>query len=73
MNTRQFIKDSVNVLRAASVGRYEHDSEAVREIRREMMGCTSSLKADRENLARDRRRVAADVRTSFIRITQTKP
>lgn len=60
MNTRQFIKDSVNVLRAASVGRYEHESEAVREIREEMFG---TPKSDKENLIADRRRVAQDVRT----------
>lgn len=68
MRIKHFIRNSVNVLRSASRGEYEHESEAVRAIRREMMERPSSLRTDRENLAADRRRVAADVRISFNRL-----
>jgi len=68
MKMNKFFLRGVNVFRDASRGTYEHESEAVREIRREMMGRPSSLKADKENLVGDRRRVAADVRGSFNRI-----
>lgn len=68
MRIKMFIEKGIRVLRSASRGRYDHDSEAVREIRREMMDSPSSLRTDRQNLVADKHRVAADVRVSFNKI-----
>lgn len=61
-----FVTDGTRTLRDAARGDYHHESEAIRQLRKEMFGDTYSN--DAQNLRKDRLKVGRDVRISFNRI-----
>lgn len=68
-STSLFLKKGFSVLRNASNNRYNQHNEAIEEIRKEMMGSTSSTPADdKRNLMRDKKNVAGDCRRAYEKI-----
>ena len=63
-NMHRFVTNGVKVFRSASAGRYNEESESVKELKQELMEA-SSFRQDAANLREDRRRVGHDVRKSF--------
>ena len=63
-NMHRFVTNGVKVFRSASAGRYNEESESVKELKQELMEA-SSFRQDTANLREDRRRVGHDVRKSF--------
>lgn len=62
-----FVSDGARTLREAAMGRYNHESEAIQELREEMFG-KGSIVNDAQSLRRDRMMVGRDVRNSFNKI-----
>ncbi|MGI6862590.1 hypothetical protein ACMYZ8_02120 [Bacteroides sp. KG156] len=62
---RRFIKNGASTFREASQGNYKQNSEAISEIREEVIGKSRSKADDRRNLLEDRRKIEKDVRKSF--------
>lgn len=67
-NICTFVRNGVSALRSASSGRYNEESDIVREYRNELDGRTSGRSLDMQNLMQDRRKVENDVRVSFNKI-----
>ncbi len=67
-NIRTFVRNGVSALRSASSGKYNEESDIVREYRNELDERTSGRSLDMQNLMRDRRKVENDVRVSFNKI-----
>lgn len=67
-NIRTFVRNGVSALRSASSGKYNEESDIVREYRNELDERTSGRSLDMHNLMRDRRKVENDVRVSFNKI-----
>lgn len=61
----RFIKNGASTFREASQGNYKQNSEAISEIREEVIGKSCSRADDRRNLLEDRRKIEKDVRKSF--------
>nr|DAQ59648.1 MAG TPA: hypothetical protein [Caudoviricetes sp.] len=57
-----FIKNGVSTFRDASQGRYKQNSEAISEIRREIL---EIRKGDKRNLREDRKNIERDMRRSL--------
>lgn len=60
-----FVKNGVSVLRRASSGNYEENSQEIEALKREIFSTPSNHHTDMENLRKDRNNVARDVRTAF--------
>lgn len=67
-NIRTFVRNGVSTLRSASSGKYNEESDIVREYRNELDERTSGRYIDMQNLMQDRRKVENDVRVSFNKI-----
>ena len=67
-NIRTFVRNGVSALRSASSGKYNEESDIVREYRNELDERTSGRSLDMQNLMQDRRKVENDVRVSFKKI-----
>ncbi|WP_443702372.1 hypothetical protein [Prevotella sp.] len=67
-NIRTFVRNGVSALRSASSGKYNEESDIVREYRNELDERTSGRSLDMQNLMQDRRKVENDVRMSFKKI-----
>ena len=63
----RFIKNGASTFRDASQGRYRQNSEAISEIRKEILEKDRNRNDDKRNLMKDRKNVEGDVRKSFIR------
>ncbi|OAV70075.1 hypothetical protein Barb6XT_00111 [Bacteroidales bacterium Barb6XT] len=63
-----FLKNGFSVFRSASQGEYSGDSEAIREIRNEIMQTERSFADDKKNLRQDRSNIERDMRKSFNKI-----
>ena len=61
----RFIKNGASTFREASQGNYKQNSEAISEIREEVIGKSCSRADDKRNLLEDRRKIEKDVRKSF--------
>ncbi len=64
----QFVANATYVFGRASKGQYHSDSEAIKELQREVLYGKSDRRNDAENLTNDRRNVAADIRKSFNKL-----
>jgi hypothetical protein len=64
----QFVANATYVFGRASKGQYHSDSEAIKELEREVLYGKSDRRNDAENLTNDRRNVAADIRKSFNKL-----
>lgn len=65
---QEFTVNGIRVLSKSSKGQYHDESDAVKNIKEEMMSGTSDRHRDLENRMRDRRNVEADIRKSFNKI-----
>ena len=61
-----FVSNGVKTFRAAAIGCYNGESEAMRQIREDVMNDPVS---DSDRLRRDWRNVGRDVRVSFTKLT----
>lgn len=61
-----FVSNGIKTFRTAAVGSYNGESEAVRQIREDMMHNTAS---DSERLRRDWKNISRDVRISYNKLT----
>lgn len=64
----QFVANATNVFGRASKGQYHSESEAIKELQREVLYGKSDRRNDAENLTNDRRNVAADIRKSLNKL-----
>lgn len=64
----RFIKNGASTFRDASQGRYKQNSEAISEIRKEILEKDRNRNDDKRNLMKDRKNVEGDVRKSFNEI-----
>lgn len=62
-----FVFKGARTFREATMGRYNHESKVIQELREEMFG-NDSMVSDAQNLRRDIMMVRHDVRTSFNKI-----
>lgn len=62
-----FVSDGARTFHDAALGKYHHESEAIQQLREELLG-NSSITSDAQNLRRDRMNVGRDVRVSFNKI-----
>lgn len=62
-----FVSDGARTFHDAAMGKYHHESEAIQQLREELLG-KSSITGDTQNLRRDRMNVGHDVRISFKKI-----
>lgn len=62
-----FVSDGTRTFREAAMGQFRHESEAIQQLREEMLSATS-VTSDAQNLRRDRLMVSRDVRASFNKI-----
>ena len=58
----------MSVFRKASKGKFKEESDAVKNIKEEIMSNSSNRHIDIENRLRDRRNVEADIRRSYNKI-----
>lgn len=65
---QEFAANGARVFGKASKGQYHAESEAIKEIKEEIMSGSSSRRDDTENRLRDRRNVNADIRRSLNKI-----
>jgi hypothetical protein len=65
---KRFIANGSKTFREAASGQYDGDSQAVRDIRKEMLRDRNSAD-DSNNLKKDRRNVAGDIRRSFDKLS----
>ena len=61
----RFIKNGASTFRDASQGNYRQNSEAIVEIREEVIGKGRNRADDKKNLMEDRKKIEKDVRNSF--------
>lgn len=61
----RFIKNGASTFRDASQGHYRQDSEAISEIRKEILETDRNRIDDKKNLMEDRKKIERDVRKSF--------
>lgn len=66
-----FITNGAETFRQASRGKYEHDSDAIKGLRKEMFDTSKEKHKDACNLRQDRRNVSKDMRRSFTKLTTT--
>ena len=64
-NIRTFVRNGVSALRSASSGKYNEESDIVREYRNELYGRTSGRSLDMQNLMQDRRKVEKRCQNKF--------
>lgn len=67
---RAFAQNGFYMLRIASSGNYNEESDIVREYRKELDSQTSGRLVDFQNLLNDRRNVGNDVRVSFNKLVK---
>lgn len=65
---QEFAANGARVFGKASKGQYHAESEAVKEIRKEIMSGSSNRHDDVANRLQDRRNVNADIRRSLNKI-----
>lgn len=61
----RFIKNGASTFRNASQGHYKQNSEAISEIRKEIMEKDRDRTDDKRNLIKDRKNVERDVGRAF--------
>ena len=61
----RFIRNGVCAFRDASIGQYKGDSEAISELRKELLEKNSDRSEDKKNLMEDRKHIERDVCVSF--------
>ena len=64
---QEFTANGMSVFRKASKGKFK-ESDAVKNIKEEIMSNSSNRHIDIENRLRDRRNVEADIRRSYNKI-----
>ena len=64
----RFIKNGASTFRDASQGHYKQNSEAISEIRKEILEKDRNRNDDKRNLMEDRKNIEGDVRRSFNEI-----
>ena len=64
----RFIKNGASTFRDAYQGHYKQNSEAISEIRKEILEKDRNRNDDKRNLMEDRKNVEGDVRRSFNEI-----
>ena len=64
----RFIKNVASTFRDASQGLYKQSSEAISEIRKEILEKDRNRNDDKRNLMEDRKNIEGDVRRSFNEI-----
>lgn len=64
----RFIKNGASTFRNASQGHYKQNSDAISEIRKEIMERDRDRTDDKRNLIKDRKNVEGDVRRAFHEI-----
>ncbi|MDR1919474.1 MAG: hypothetical protein LBQ65_07500 [Tannerellaceae bacterium] len=62
---RDFILNGAVVFRNASHGRYRHTSQAIDEIRDEMLQKGSGRDEDKRNLLKDKKNISTYIRSAF--------
>lgn len=62
---QEFAANGARVFGKAAKGQYHSESEAVKEIKKEIMSGSSSRRDDTANRLRDRRNINADIRRSL--------
>ena len=60
-NIRTFVRNGVSALRSASSGRYNEESDIVREYRNEIYGKRSGWETDRRKQHEDWKKVESDI------------
>lgn len=65
---QEFAVNGMSVFRKASKGKFKEESDAVKNIKEEIMSNSSNRHIDIENRLRDRRNVEADIRRSYNKI-----
>lgn len=65
---QEFTANGMSAFRKASKGQFKEESDAVRNIKEEIMSDSSNRHIDIENRLRDRRNVEADIRRSYNKI-----
>ena len=60
---QEFAANAARVFGKAAKGQYHSESEAVKEIKKEIMSDSSSRRDDTANRLRDRRNINADIRS----------
>lgn len=64
----RFIKNGASTFRDASQGHYKQDSDAISEIRKEILEKDRGRSDDKKNLIEDRKNIEGDVRKAFDEI-----
>lgn len=65
---QEFATNGARVFNKASKGQYHSESEAVKEIKKEIISGSSSRRDDAANRLRDRRNINTDIRRSLNNI-----
>ena len=65
---QEFAANGARVFNKASKGQYHSESEAVKEIKKEIISGSSSRRDDAANRLRDRRNINTDIRRSLNNI-----
>lgn len=65
---KSFVSNGAETLRKASHGRYDSQTDEVKEMRRELFEKTSSRLDDAISLRKDRNNIRHDVRTSLDKL-----
>lgn len=62
-----FVSDGTRTFRDAAMGRYHYESEALQQLREEMLG-NSHVGSDAQNLRLDRMKIGHDIRVCYNKI-----
>lgn len=65
---KSFVSNGAEVLRKASKGRYDLQTDEVKEMRRELFEASSGRADDAAKLRKDKENVSRDVRVSFNKL-----
>ena len=72
-NIRTFVRNGVSALRSASSGKYNEESDIVREYRNEIYGKRSGWKFDRRKQHEDWKKVGSDIACAMNRYKKNNP
>jgi len=63
-----FIFNGAKTFRIAASGKYDFESDSVKQIRKEMLGKKSTRSSDLENLKHDQKMISGDFRSGFNKL-----
>ena len=63
-----FISIGAKTFRVAASGKYDFESDSIKQIRKEMLEKDSTRSSDLENLKRDQKMISGDVRSGFNKL-----